>query len=129
MFQHINKLPTSLKVVVWLNLALAAFTAIETIAAIQSTPANSVLTAFLNVAVSVLVAIGIIQRSKLIRIIVLVFSWMWIGLLGLSFVAGLITVGVRAVAILIPICITGVTIWGLSSSDARLYFGIQKNGK
>ncbi len=129
MFQHINKLPTSLKVVVWLNLALAAFTAIETIAAIQSTPANSVLTAFLNVAVSVLVAIGIIQRSKLIRIIVLVFSWMWIGLLGLSFVAGLITVGVRAVAILIPICITSVTIWGLSSSDARLYFGIHKNEK
>jgi hypothetical protein len=127
MLNQINRLPVSLKVVVWLNLILAGFTLIQAIAALQTAGSNELIAAFLNSAVSVLVAIGILQKSRIIRIIVLVLSWLSVILLGLSFIAALVTAGIKAVIISIPILITAITIWGLSTKEARLYFGKAKN--
>jgi hypothetical protein len=114
--------PRSLDAVVWLNLlaglvALAnglldLFTANLTNGAVQIGSS----------AVSFLIVVGILKRSKLVRLIVLIFAWVGIIYYGLLFLAASLTNGAAAILAAIALAVNAVTIWGLTNSSSRQYF-------
>lgn len=121
--QRIGDLPTPLKVVVWLNLILAAISLVQTLAYLSSVSVSTNIENVFSVLISILVVIGIIQASRLIRIIVLVCSWIAVIMMSLGLVLVLTQIGLQAVMILLPMSISAVTIWGLSTQRSKAYFG------
>lgn len=120
---RINELPTPLKVVIWLNIILTAISLVQALAYLTSVPLSTNIENAFNVLISVLIIVGIIQASRLIRIIVLVFSWITVIMIGIGIPILLMHIGLQTLLALIPFSVSAVTIWGLSTSRSKAYFG------
>jgi hypothetical protein len=121
--KRIGGLPTPLKIVTWLNVILAAINLVQALAYVSSVPMSTNIENAFGVLLSILVLIGIIQASRLIRIIVLICSWIAVIMMSLGLVFAFIQIGLQAIMILLPISISAVTIWGLSTQRSKAYFG------
>jgi len=124
MFSKINALPGSVRVVVWLNLIGAVLSLIAGIAIMQSGPASEVIKNIVSALISFLVVLGILQRSKTVRMLVLVLAWIAVVLFGFALVVALFAAGLAAVVIVIPLVVSVVTVWGLRTEEAKSYFRI-----
>lgn len=122
MIKRIKSLPVPLRVVVWLNIILALWTTVETVAYSTSNPVNETIASGVSVILCCLIVLGILQASKVIRIIILVLSFLNLAFLSLGFLAALTTIGVQAFVVLIPLAINGVTVWGLLAAPSKAYF-------
>jgi hypothetical protein len=120
---RINDLPTPLKVVVWLNIALGAITLIESLAYMKNNPTGTNIENGFSVLISVLIVVGIIQASRFIRIFVLICSWISAIMIGIGLPFLLMYAGAQAIMALIPFLVSVVTIWGLSARRSKAYFG------
>lgn len=121
--QRLSALPTPLKIVVWLNLVLAATSLITWLSEATALPLQGNVQNGLDILLSVLIVIGILQASRLIRIIVLVFSWIAVISTGIAFFFAISQIGLHAAIVLLPFSISAVTIWGLSTQRSKAYFG------
>ncbi len=126
MIKRINALPTSLKVVVWVNLVIGVIGAVQTVASMQVLPLNQTVVNGLNFVCCVLVVLGILQKSRFIRILTLILSWLAVVLLGVSAIIAFFVIGLQVLAVLIPVLVSGATIWGLTTKEANIYFGLDK---
>jgi hypothetical protein len=120
---QISELPTPLKVVTYLNIALAAISLVQTLAYIASVPLSTNIENGFSVLLSVLIIIGIIQASRLIRIIVLICSWIAVTMIGISIPVLFMNNGLQSLLALIPFSVNAITIWGLSTARSKAYFG------
>lgn len=125
MLSKISTLPGPLKAVVWLNIVSALLAAIAGLASLTTAPATEVLSNLGSAVIAALVVVGILQKSKLVRMLVLIFSWIGIVLYAIGFVFGLVMAGLIALFALIPLSIAGVTVWGLMAAPSKRYFGIR----
>jgi len=70
-----------------------------------------------------LVVVGILQKSKVVRVLVLVCAW----LATVSYILGLAVaisaLGLIGLIVLIPLALSITTIWGLSTAETKAYFG------
>ncbi|MGZ0654101.1 hypothetical protein ACWPKS_00685 [Coraliomargarita sp. W4R72] len=119
----INELPMPLTVVVWLNIILAAISIIQSLAYITSVPLSTNIENGFNVLLSILIVIGILQASRLIRIIVLICSWIAVVMIGIGIPFMLMHIGFQTLLALIPFSVSAITIWGLSTRRSKDYFG------
>jgi len=122
MISKINALPGPLKAVVWLNLVIAALAGIGGIATLTSPKLMDAIVSLATAGISILVVLGILQRSKLVRMLILIFGWLGIALYGFSGVIAIFTIGLMAVAVLIPLGVNVLTVWGLMAASSREYF-------
>jgi len=120
---RISDLPTPLKVATWLNIVLAAIGLLESLASMTSVPlATNIENAF-GVLLSAMIVIGILQASRLIRIIVLICSWISVIMIGIGIPFLFMHLGMQTVLALIPFSVSAITIWGLSARRSKAYFG------
>lgn len=124
MLARISKLPGPLKLVVWINLVGGVIALISGVAEIGSTAGSEVVKGVGSAAISFLIVIGIIQRSRVVRMLVLVLSWLGVVVFGAELVIGLVLGGIAAVMILIPLAISVLTVWGLRAPESKQYFRI-----
>lgn len=124
MISKFSALPGSVRVVVWLNVIGAILSLIAGIAIMQSGRTSEVLKNLISAFASFLVVMGILQRSKLIRMLVLVLAWIAVVLFGFALVFAFFTVGLAAIVITIPLSFSVVTVWGLRTEEAKSYFRI-----
>lgn len=122
MWSKISRLPGPLKVVVWLNIVAALFAAVSGLATLILAPPVTTLVNFGSAVVSGLIVIGIVQRSKLVRMLVLIFGWLGIVFYSIAFVWALVEIGLIGVMITIPLAISAVTVWGLMATVSKQYF-------
>lgn len=127
MIKTILKLPLPVQVVAWLNFVLMVFTGITTVASIQSVSKGDTIINLLTVALYLVILVAIFQKSKGVRIFILVFSWLNVIVLAPVFIIALFTIGFLAFFTTIPILVSGIIIWGLTSKDGKNYYGIKKN--
>jgi len=120
---RINDLPTPLKVVVWLNLVLAAVSTVESLAYMTSVPLSTNIENAFGILISVLIVVGIMQASRFIRIFVLICSWITAIMLGIAIPFALMHIGLQALLGIITFAVSVVTIWGLSANRSKAYFG------
>ena len=120
---RISDLPTPLKVATWLNIALAAISTIQSLATITSVPLATNIENALGVLVSIKIVAGIIQASRLIRIFVLICSWISVIMIGIGIPFLFMHLGMQTVLALIPFSVSAITIWGLSARRSKAYFG------
>jgi len=123
--EKLGDIPTSLKVVLWLNAILALVTIAQSLAYITTAPLSTNVENGLNVLLSVLIIIGIIQASRLIRIVVLIFSWIAVLMIGIGMIL-LFADGIFAPQVIwaiIPFAIGIINIWGLCTRRSKIYFG------
>jgi len=123
MIDRINDLPTPLKVVVWLNLVLAAITLIESVAWTTSVPMATNIENGFSILISVLVVVGIIQASRFIRIFVLICSWITAIMAGIGIPLLFVQLGAQSILLAVPFVVSVVTIWGLCARRSKAYFG------
>ena len=123
MFSKIATLPTSVKVVVWLNLISGGLSLISGLAMLQSAPASETAKSLGSALLAVLVVFGILQRSKAVRMLVLAFAWIGVVLFGFALVTTVSFAGMVGILFLIPLAVSAVTVWGLRTEDAKVYFG------
>lgn len=123
MISRINQLPGPLRAVVWLNVILAFITLVAAIAVITSAFTDALVN-IASAAISILVVAGILQRSKVVRTLVLIFAWLGIVFTGFGAIFALFTIGIIAVMAVIPLGINILTVWGLTAASSRRYFGI-----
>jgi CBS domain containing-hemolysin-like protein len=121
--QILRELPTPLQVVVWLNAALAVVSLLTSLASVSRVPLQMNVQNGFDILLSVLIVIGILQASRLIRIIVLVFSWIAVISCAIAFVFGFVHLGWQTSMLLLPLGISAVTIWGLCERRSKAYFG------
>ncbi|MEM0967655.1 MAG: hypothetical protein AAGJ81_16020 [Verrucomicrobiota bacterium] len=122
MIKKLKSLPLPLKIVAWLNIVLALWTGIEALAYSTSIPINETIASGVSVILCCLIVLGILQASKVIRVIVLVLSFLNLAFLSLGFLAALATIGVQAFMVVIPLAINGITVWGLLAAPSKAYF-------
>jgi len=116
-------LPTPLKVVTWLNIVLAVLTLVQSLTDITSVSLSANIENGFNVLLSVLIVIGIIQASRLIRIIVLICSWIIAIMIGLGIPFLVMQAGIPPIFAVILFSVSVITIWGLCTRKSRAYFG------
>lgn len=115
---RISDLPTPLKVATWANIVLIAISLVEGLASMTSVPlARNIENAY-GVLLSAIIVIGILQASRLTRIIALILSWISVIIFGIG-----IPLGMRTILDLIPFSVDAITIWGLSARRSKAYFG------
>jgi len=124
MLSQLNRLPGPLKVVAWLNIVPAILALIGGVALLGEPDRTEAWTSIASGIVSLLIVVGIVKRSKFVRILVLVFSWLGVVFYGVAFVASLFTIGLLAIGALIPITIFVLTIWALRHPSSKQYFWI-----
>jgi len=123
LLERISDLPTPLKVVVWLNIVVALISTIESLAYVASVPASTNVENAFGIFLSVLIVVGIIQASRLVRIFVLICSWIAAIMLGIAIPFAFMQFGMQAMLGLITFAVSVVTIWGLSVRRSKAYFG------
>lgn len=124
MLKKISRLPRSLKVVVWINIILVVVELVQTAFMAAQGHMDDLMTTILSIVLTILIIGGILQKSRFVRKLVLIVTWIGMVLLGFGLVAGLFTIGLPALVILFPLIIYGVTIWGLTTRQAKRYFRI-----
>lgn len=129
MIQKYKVLPMSLKVVCWLNLILGTLNLVNFIITIQASTTQTQISNGANIALMFLVVLGILDKSNFIRIIVLVLSWLGLVLGGISSLAAIVSIGLVALLTLIPLIVLGITIWGLSTAEAKAHFQSKRQQK
>ncbi len=120
---RISDLPTPLKVVTWLNVDLSVITLVQSLAYITSAPLSTSIENGFNFLLCVLIVVGIIQASRLIRIIVLICSWIAAIMIGIGIPFLFMQIGLQAIFAVIPFSVSVITIWGLSTRRSKAYFG------
>ncbi len=125
MIKTILKLPLPLQVVAWLNFALMVITGITTIGSLQAASRADTIINILSTILYLITVVAILQKSKGVRIFILVFSWINIVLLVPAFLIGLFTIGFAAFFTAIPLLVSGIYVWGLNSKESKYYYGIK----
>ena len=122
MLSKIANLPTSVKVVAWLNLIGGGLSLISGLAMLQAGPASEIVKSIGSALISFLVVAGLFQRSKTVRMLVLVFAWIGVIICSFALVLVVFFAGIAGVVILIPLAVSAVTVWGLRTEEAKKYF-------
>ena len=122
-WDRIGSLPTPLKIVVWLNIAVALISTIESLAYVTSVPVSTNIGNAFGILISILIVVGIVQASRFIRIFVLICSWIAAITVGIAIPFALMQIGLQALLGLITFAVSVVTIWGLSARRSKAYFG------
>ncbi len=123
LLQTYQSLPTELKIVIWLNIIPSAINLANSLPYLVTAAARDSLQVGMDVLLAILIVVGILQASRLIRIIVLVFSWIAVVSAFIGLIPGILYMGLHALMLLLPITISGITIWGLNTQRAKTYFG------
>lgn len=124
MLSKLSSLPGPLKAVVWLNIVVALYTAIVGVATLTSEPYSSVLINLGTAVISGLVVIGILQKSRMIRMLILCFAWLGMVVSGVSLVIAVYLNGLFGVVAIMPLGLNVLTVWGLRAASTKVYFGI-----
>lgn len=118
----VGSLPPSLKIVVGLNAGLTVFGFIQAVGMLRNLAPQEIVTGFAAVIIPVLVVMGTLQQSRLVRGALLVVAWIGVGLFGLSAVTAVLNDHTNPLIGLIPVLALGATIWGLSTAEAKAHF-------
>ena len=124
MFRQFKNLPLSLRIVCWLQFALSCFSLLGTLQAFAASTPSEILANILGTVLPLLVVLGILQRSRFIRMLVLVLTCVGVVFYLLYLLIAMITMTREGLLIFIPLVISGLTIWGLVSHQAREFFRI-----
>jgi hypothetical protein len=119
--------PRSLDIVVWLNLAAGVLYLVDALMAFSSADLSGGLVGLAGCAISFLIVVGILRRSRIVRLLVLILAWIGAINFGLLLVVAFLTHGLRAAVIAVSFSVDVVTIWGLMNASSRRYFGVLKN--
>lgn len=124
MIDKINALPKPLKIVCWLQLMLAAITLVSTVYSFTASDGKEAISSVFNIVIPIIAVMGIIQASKLIRMLLLIFTLL--GVIGYVYLMILIVSpkDLEGIILIIPLAIACITIWGLSHREAKEYFGV-----
>jgi hypothetical protein len=129
--QKIHNLPKYLKIVLWIQIVCALLIGCGVILYFIEHEKNKSLLRILDVIIPVLAVIGITQKSKFIRMLTLVLSWIAVISSIILIIASLvflimdykwITLFVALIPYFITLIIFGVTIWGLTRQESKDYF-------
>ena len=124
MLRQFKNLPLSLRIVCWLQFGLSCFSLLGTVQAFAASTPSETLANILGTVLPILVVLGILQRSRFIRKLVLVLTCVGVLFYLLYLLIALITMIREGVLILIPLVISAVTIWGLNAREAKEFFRI-----
>jgi hypothetical protein len=114
--------PRSLDVVVGLNMVSAVLSLVNGVMALfTDNPANGAFQLGSS-AISFLIVVGILRRSKAVRLLVLILAWIGAVFYGVVLVAAFLASGTVAILVAISFAIDAVTIWGLTNASSRRYF-------
>jgi len=119
--------PRSLDIVVWLNLAAGVLYLVNGLMMFSSANLAGGLAGLAGCAISFLIVVGILRRSKAVRLLVLILAWIGAIYYGLLFVMAFLLYGLPAMVIAVSLAVDVVTIWGLMNASSKKYFGILKN--
>jgi len=119
--------PRSLDIVVWLNLAAGVLYLVNGLMIFSAGNLAGGFAGLAGCAVSFLIVVGILRRSKAVRLLVLILAWIGAIYYGLLFVMAFLLYGLPAIVIAISLAVDVVTIWGLMNGSSQRYFGIAKN--
>jgi hypothetical protein len=119
--------PRSLDIVVWLNLAAAVLYLVNGLMMFTSANLAGSLTNLAGCAISFLIVVGILRRSKAVRLLVIILAWIGAIYYGLLFVMAFLLYGLPAIVIAVSLAVDLVTIWGLMNASSKRYFGILKH--
>lgn len=123
LLDRIHDLPKPLKVVVWLNIILAAIFIVEFLAYMTTIPLSANIESAFGILLCILTVVGIIQASRLIRMFVLICSWLTAIMLVIVIPLAFVHIGLQALLGIITFAVSAITIWGLSAKRSKAYFG------
>lgn len=126
---NIKDLPTPLKAVCTVN-SIAFLTAgIEMIIDFSVSRTEDKIVSGAALAITLFIVLGVFEKSRLLRIFALVLSWPTavISLVSLPFAYS--EIGIESLWILYNLVIVVVTILGLMSREAKVYYGITNDKK
>jgi len=124
MREHINALPLPLAVVTWLNVGLSLLTAVGIAFSLWQGLLIAMPAAIVSLALALLTIGGILKKSRLVRMVILILCWINVPFLSVALIFWLFSAPLLALVAAIRCAIVGVTLWGLMSIDAKEYFDV-----
>lgn len=118
-----RELPVELKIVIWLNIIPSAINLVSSLPHLATAASRDQIQIAMDTLLAILIVVGILQASRFIRIMVLVFSWIAVVSAGIGLIPGMLYMGLGSLMLLLPIAISGTTIWGLNTQRAKTHFG------
>ncbi len=125
----IKDLPSPLKIVAFANIVVIAVSTIMTVLEFSQSTTQDLVVSGVSIFLTILIVLGILEKSKFIRTLALIFSGLAtaMGLLSLPFVIA--STGIESLWIVYSLAVSVVTIWGLMTKETKLYYGITKETK
>jgi heme A synthase len=125
MINKIRSLPLPLKIVFWWSIVGEILTILAALVNPKTNPSSSFLLSVVQLILGLLLVVGIIQRSKSVRTLMLVCGWLAGILSALGFLAALLK-GNFVVALIqvLPVASCFLLVTCLLARSTKIYFGL-----
>ena len=124
MRERINALPFPLALVAWLNIVLGLLATIAIVFSLLQGNLIDSAAGLVSIGSALLTVGGILQKSRIVRKVVLILNWLSVPFLLSQMVVALALAPLVGLVLLIPASVVGVTLWGLMSLEAKEYFEV-----